>query len=376
MGDSDPAAANRLIDEAGLEGLPLEATGWLLAVLSGEREYSGEVASIRRHLDNRASETAATAQFTSGYGDGDYLVLHSSRRTDAVILEALIVDQPRNDLIPKLVRGLLGHRRRGRWLNTQENVFVLLALDRYFNTFERVTPDFAARIWLGEDYAGGHEFRGRTTERHQIDVPMAWLAERAGTQNLIVGKQGRGRLYYRVGLRYAPADLMLDAAEHGFSVERVYQAVDDPEDVRREEDGTWVIQAGARVKVQLTMAAPARRYHVALVDPLPAGLEALNPELAGADTYEPRAESGEDDLLPPGFQPIRWYYWYRWYEHENLRDERVEVFTSLLYGGVRTYSYLARATTPGTFIVPPPKAEEMYHPETFGRGASDRVVVR
>jgi uncharacterized protein YfaS (alpha-2-macroglobulin family) len=374
MNDSDPAAAYRLIEEAGLDGLPLEATGWLLAVLSGEREYSRDVAAIRRHLDNRASETAATAQFTSGYGDGDYLVLHSSRRTDAVILDALIVDQPRNDLIPKLVRGLLGHRRRGRWLNTQENVFVLLALDRYFNTFERVTPDFAARIWLGEDYAGGHEFRGRTTERHQIDIPMAWLAERAGTQNLIVGRQGRGRLYYRVGLRYAPDDLMLDAAEHGFSVERVYQAVDDPADVRREEDGTWVIRAGARVKVQLTMAAPARRYHVALVDPLPAGLEALNPELAGADTYEPRA--GSDEMLAPGFQPIRWYYWYRWYEHENLRDERVEVFTSLLYGGVRTYSYLARATTPGTFIVPPPKAEEMYHPETFGRGASDRVVVR
>jgi uncharacterized protein YfaS (alpha-2-macroglobulin family) len=374
MGDSDPAAARRLIEEAGLESLPLEATGWLLAVLSGEREYFREVSSIRRHLDNRASETAATAQFTSGYGDGDYLVLHSSRRTDAVILEALIVDQPRNDLIPKLVRGLLGHRRRGRWLNTQENVFVLLALDRYFNTFERVTPDFAARIWLGEDYAGGHEFRGRTTDRHQVDVPMAWLAQRAGTQNLIVGKDGRGRLYYRVGLRYAPADLMLDAAEHGFSVERLYQAVDEPEDVRREEDGTWVIRAGARVKVLLTMAAPARRYHVALVDPLPAGLEALNPELAGADTYEPRGE--REDRRPPGAQPYRWYYWYRWYEHENLRDERVEVFTSLLYGGVRTYSYLARATTPGTFVVPPPKAEEMYHPETFGRGASDRVVVR
>jgi len=374
MGDSDPAAAERLIEEAGLENLPLEATGWLLAVLSGEREYYRQVTAIRRHLDNRASETAATAQFTSGYGDGDYLVLHSSRRTDAVILESLIVDQPRNDLIPKLVRGLLGHRRRGRWLNTQENVFVLLALDRYFNTYERVTPDFAARIWLGDDYAGGHEFRGRTTERHEIDVPMAWLAERTGTQNLIVSKDGRGRLYYRIGLRYAPADLMLDAAEHGFSVERLYQPVDDPADVRRDEDGTWVIRAGARVKVQLRMAAPARRYHVALVDPLPAGLEPLNPELAGTDMYEPPSRS--DEPLPLGRQPYRWYYWYRWYEHENLRDERVEVFTSLLYGGVRTYSYLARATTPGTFVVPPPKAEEMYHPETFGRGASDRVVVR
>jgi uncharacterized protein YfaS (alpha-2-macroglobulin family) len=36
---------------------------------------------------------------------------------------------------------------------------------------------------------------------------------------------------------------------------------------------------------------------------------------------------------------------------------------------------MARATTPGTFVVPPTKAEEMYMPETFGRSASDRVVV-
>jgi len=26
-------------------------------------------------------------------------------------------------------------------------------------------------------------------------------------------------------------------------------------------------------------------------------------------------------------------------------------------------------------VVPPTKAEEMYHPETFGRAASDRVIV-
>ena len=40
-----------------------------------------------------------------------------------------------------------------------------------------------------------------------------------------------------------------------------------------------------------------------------------------------------------------------------------------------TYSYVARATTPGEFVVPPTKAEEMYAPETFGRSASDRLVV-
>ena len=64
-----------------------------------------------------------------------------------------------------------------------------------------------------------------------------------------------------------------------------------------------------------------------------------------------------------------------WYEHQNLRDDRVEAFTSLLPAGVYTYTYVARATTPGLFIVPPPRAEEMYSPETFGRGGTERVLV-
>ena len=59
-----------------------------------------------------------------------------------------------------------------------------------------------------------------------------------------------------------------------------------------------------------------------------------------------------------------------------MRDERVEAFTQLLWEGVYTYSYVARATTPGEFVVPPAKAEEMYHPETFGRSSSDRVIVK
>ena len=29
----------------------------------------------------------------------------------------------------------------------------------------------------------------------------------------------------------------------------------------------------------------------------------------------------------------------------------------------------------GVFVVPPAKAEEMYHPETFGRGKTDQVRV-
>ena len=70
-----------------------------------------------------------------------------------------------------------------------------------------------------------------------------------------------------------------------------------------------------------------------------------------------------------------WWWWGPWYEHQNMRDERAEAFASLLWEGVHQYSYVARATTPGTFVVPPAKAEEMYSPEVFGRSSGDRVIV-
>jgi alpha-2-macroglobulin len=381
MGDRDPGRARKLVQEAKLEGLSFEAIGWLLPVLSGDANSAAEVAAIRRHLANRASETASTAHFAVAYGDGAHLILHSDRRADAVLLEALIGDQPKSDLIPKLVEGLLGHRKQGRWSNTQENAFVLLALDRYFNTYEKTTPDFVARAWLGDAYAGEHAFRGRTTERHHIGVPMRLVAEGSATKELVLAKQGAGRLYYRIGLQYAPASLTLAPADHGFTVERVYEGVDRREDVTRGADGTWRIASGARVRVKLTMVAPSPRYHVALVDPLPAGLEALNPALATTETLPPSGETDTIDVVgAPGLggprHPGFWWWWRRtWYDHQNLRDERVEAFASLLWEGVHSYSYVARATTPGAFVVPPPKAEEMYHPETFGRGATDRIIV-
>ena len=82
-----------------------------------------------------------------------------------------------------------------------------------------------------------------------------------------------------------------------------------------------------------------------------------------------------DETQSKGGGRVPWWWSSVWYEHQNLRDERAEAFTSLLWDGVYEYTYVARATTPGDFVVPPPKAEEMYMPETFGRGGSDRVIV-
>jgi len=160
---------------------------------------------------------------------------------------------------------------------------------------------------------------------------------------------------------------VLEPADYGFAVERRYEAIDDPGQVRRDDDGVWHIAAGARVRVRVTMVATSRRTHVALVDPMPGGFEAMNPELATTGTIP---------ADPSALASDRYWWWHRtWYEHTNLRDERAEAFASLLWDGVHELTYVATATTPGRFVVPPPKAEEMYHPETFGRGATDRVVI-
>ncbi|HNJ41565.1 MAG TPA: hypothetical protein PKZ53_13820, partial [Acidobacteriota bacterium] len=258
--------------------------------------------------------------------------------------------------------GLLAHRTKGRWRNTQENVFVLLALDRYFTTFEKEAPDFIARTWIGSAFAGETQYTGRTTDQHRLEVPMNWIAANQGPQTVTLSKEGTGRLYYRIAMNYVPVALDFKPYDAGFNVTRAYEAVDDPSDVVQVSASEWHIRAGARVRVVVTMQLPFRRYHVALVSPLAAGMEMLNPVFKTTQH--------------PSSLEITRRFVHQWSEFQSLRNDRAEAFSTLLGQGTYQYTYLTLATTPGRFIVPPAKAEEMYAPETFGRGQTDVVVIK
>ncbi len=370
MGDRDPAKAARLAVGAG-KTLSGETLGWLLAVMADGNGAPAARAALRRAISNRMTETAGAAEFGDSFDEDGWRTFGSNRRAEGVVLDALMRDEPASDLIPKLVRGLLGHRVAGRWSSTQENVFILLALGRYFKTYEKDPPGFTARAWVGERLASESTFLGRTTERRRTAIPFGMVP--ADAKDITLAKDGPGRMYYRIGMRYAPRNLMLAPLDAGFEVHRTYVGADDPADVTRDPDGTWRVRAGARVKVTVTMTAISRRVHVALSDPLPGGFEVLNPELRGTETV-PENED-EDVVRPLGFESRFFFGFGPWYDHLSLRDDRAEAFAARIGDGTYVLTYYARATTPGAFIVPPSKAEEMYHPETFGRGASARVVV-
>ena len=360
-GDPDPQRAERLWNERG-EDLPFDAIGWIWPVIDDPALDT----AIGRFVSNRAVDTAGAVTFTTGFDEDDAsVVLASDRRTDAILLDALLEQEPQSDLVPKLVTGLLAARRDGRWGNVQENSFVLVAMKHYFDIAEANDPAFTARVWVGERSAGEESFQGRSTDRLQLTVPTSELIGTAD-DDIVIQKDGTGRLYYRLGLRYAPASGRLDALDRGFTVARTYEAVDDPADVSRDADGTWQVKPGARVRVRVTMVAESRRAHAALIDPLPAGLEIVNPDLATSADTPPDPSEG-DSFVP--------YWRSTWFDHQNQRDDRAEAFATSLEAGTYDYSYVARATTPGTFVVPPARAEEIYAPETFGRSATDRMVI-
>ncbi|MFA5565633.1 MAG: Ig-like domain-containing protein [Acidimicrobiia bacterium] len=344
--------------------------------------------TIEREVHNRAVDTAGAVTFTNSVYEDSYVVLASDTRATALVLDALINLDPDSDLIPKVVNGLIGNKRNpaGHWGSVQENSFVLLALKAYFDAFEAESPEFVARVWLGETLVTETEWSGYSTTSVLSTIPMATLIGLSEPSNnsenslqqsskpenmtsLVVAKSGVGRLYYRLGLKYAPNDLRLDPRDEGFVVSRQYEAVDNPDDVRQNTDGTWEIKAGANVAVRVTMVAESDRRNVALIDPLPAGLEIINPNFANT----PQVDLPED---PPADQP--WplsYRWRWWFDHTNQRDDRAEVFSAYLGAGVYEYRYLARATTPGSFVTPPTRAEEIYAPEVFGRSGTALVQV-
>lgn len=369
-GNADIPGTQSIYKTKTLDKTPLESIGWYLSIFCHHKESSTQADQIHNYLANLVTETASTADIVRA-GDNselDYSLMWSPMRTKGLLLDALIKEGKSADLATKLMRTVLGGQHNGRWSNTQENVYVLQAIKRYFDAYEKAVPDFVVQSWLGNEYVGESTFKGRSNDYKTISIPMSYIEGLKNSSNLILEKKGEGRAYYRLGLSYAPKNLHLSQLDRGFHVSRTYEGVKNKDDVTCDKDGKWHFKAGSLVKVKLTLSAPGYRFFVALVDPIPAGTEILNEDLKGTEQVEKNKDKNSPGIL--------WWWWIRnWWDHENKRDNQAEVFSDNLSGGSHEYSYVVRATTPGSFVVPPTKAEEMYAPETFGRAQTELVVV-
>jgi uncharacterized protein YfaS (alpha-2-macroglobulin family) len=85
------------------------------------------------------------------------------------------------------------------------------------------------------------------------------------------------------------------------------------------------------------------------------------------------------DLLPGGFEVVPESIQtgtcsYGGFDYADVREDRVAIFGTV-NNGETTITYRIKATNKGTYAVPPPQAEAMYHLKIRARGVSGQLTV-
>jgi uncharacterized protein YfaS (alpha-2-macroglobulin family) len=338
-------------------GMPLFARAYLLRALTVGNGNRVMIQDLARDLLNMVKVSSTSAHFEEREEASWAWMYSSNTRTTALVMQALLETQPENSLYPKVVRWLLEKRQQGCWRTTQENLYVVDALATYFRKFEKDEPKFRVEVRLAGTKVLGEMFEGRTFKTATATRP--WSGLTSGKEyDVDIEKQGTGRLYYGVRMNYYPKATQ-GAADEGIEVTKTMEAVP------AQEGKGDRFAPGTLVRVTIAVTVGQERHFVVVDDPLPAGFEVVNRTFRTTANQMPGDEPGEQEWWK--FNP---------FNHPEFKDDRVLLFADFLPAGVHTYTYVARATSFGTFAMPATRAEGMYEPEVFGRTSSRTIEIR
>jgi uncharacterized protein YfaS (alpha-2-macroglobulin family) len=336
--------------------LPLFARALLLMALHRDDPRQTAVATLADELLGGLDEGPSEARTVEASGRSHDAYFHSEARSDAIVLLALLQVRPGHPVLAKLARGLLARRRGGAWRNTQENAYALLALADYARLHESTAPDLQARAWLAGRSVLDVALVGRAAAPAAAYAPMTELLhmteETGGLLPVVLQRQGQGRLYYRLGVTWAPAGDDLPARDQGLALTRVLRGRRGP--LRGE------LPAGEPIALDLELRAQRRVPYLVVDVPIPAGLEPVQLDL-GQGRRAAAPLTGVDG---------------HWFNHEELRRDRVVLFADELPPGTHRHTIHLRSTTRGRYAFPPARAEAMYIPELYGRSTGALVDVK
>jgi len=172
---------------------------------------------------------------------------------------------------------------------------------------------------------------------------------------IAVANHGEGNVQAVVSVSGSPLTPE-PAAEQGFKIERTYHTFDgekvDPSKAKQNQ----------RFVVVLKMTEPQPQFgRVIVADYLPAGFEIDNPRLVSsgetgtlawiADAEEPANTEFRDDRFTAAF---------------NRKEDSSPVFS---------VAYVVRAVSPGQYVLPQAKVEDMYRPDRFGRTGTGAIEI-
>lgn len=364
------ALENDLVRRLG-QMAPDDRLGFAVTLVRG-----GDVKTARRILEpiwSQVKVEGRTAVVPDSLRSRFYFA--SQIRLPSELLLATLAVDPAHPLLAPLLETVVTRGRAGGatvWWNTQDFAAAVRAVDAWQRRFPP-SERRALKVFINGRVVFATTPTGVTGDSV---ATLAAVGGKGGPLAVTIQADGPGSVgFFYLGLSEVPRTAPVNPEDRGFKVERWY------EDYRTGKPITTAVE-GDLVRVRVRLTLPSQRNFVVLDDPLPAGLEAIDLSLrtAGGVAGPGTAEPVEHDEAE-GKDEARWMFgswdsgWWSPFDHRELRDDRVVYSARLLWGGSYTATYLARATTPGTFVKPQAHAEEMYNPAVYGRSDGGTFVV-
>jgi hypothetical protein len=361
-GKYNPAYAAELARKA--QFLDLEASAEVLHAMarSGDASSAASKELAKKLMDglvvrlHQGREIYGGLQDTATVRNG--LILTGETRTVAEVTRALARADQANPRLQVLVDALVTLGRGDGWGSTNANAAALLALA------ERLQPPFAGAAARRLELRLG----GQATPLDLgPDAPLAsWVGTTAAPAEVVLPAGGpAGTVVLRAETSYVPAadGSTVEPSASGFVVARAalrrLVASEPPERTPYDRaGGTLRLAVGDVVEEHVQVVNPKERHYVAVVVPLAAGIEPLNPNLA---TAPPEARPAGSLTLAPTYVAFL--------------DDQVGFYYDTLPAGTFDFYFRTRASTAGSFIQPPAQAEMMYDGAVRGTSAGARIEV-
>lgn len=373
LGWSNPGALNVLYDARGGQRLSSQAA--LLHAMAKAEMSDKQVKGFLKEVESRLRISAQDVDIDEADSDRYGAVLESHTRTLAMVLRALLAVNPKHTLAPRIAKKLLSLRTpTGAWRTTQEDGWSLMALADYRRLQESGVAAFNASVSLGGSEILSSKFPKGNLREDKVVVSADTLASKGPSLEFDVG--GNGPLFYSAELKYATSILPTKARDEGLFVTKYMRGVAAANVSEAllsiPKKSADSVNAGELVIVDLIFESAEPRERIVLDDPLPAGLEALDYDLDTTSQANRDAESRPSDpkssWLGTTFREAR--------SRREVRDDRVVTTFDKIEPGMYRVHYLARATSIGSFVMPPTRIEAMYAPEVYGRTAAGVLTVK
>jgi len=283
----------------------------------------------------------------------------TSIEATAFAVQALVRRDPKNPLLERAVRWMMLNRTAGYWGSTKQTAIAIYGVLAFMQARGETARPFSVDVFVNGNAAGRHSFTAASMTASDPIVISA--PANAGENQVRVVNRDSGTVYWTAAAVYY--DTATADARHGsrqLAITRKY-ALLAPVTVKdrivyRETPFSGSARTGDVLTVRLTVAGSPEWRYLALEDPLPAGVEAIQDTIA----YPLERDA-----------PNQWWSGSR----VEYRDSRTVFFQETFESGRYEYSYLVKVIAPGVFRAVPAQVSPMYVPGVFASSEPQTFTV-